>query len=127
VNAQLVAALRSGAQLLMSWLVTHVAVFALLPDGARGAIVEGVVSAVILAVWVYGVRWLETRVGDGPGPTLARMFGRILMLGIVKQPVYADPDPMRSPSYVAYSTGRRTYDPGPAGAAITDVVPAVPE
>jgi hypothetical protein len=103
MNAQLMAALRTGAQLLVSWLVTHVAVFALLPDAFQGWLTEGIVTAVVLAVWVYLVRWLETRTGDGPGARLARAFAAILMLGASKyQPTYGPVQPYRTPTGIAY-------------------------
>jgi len=123
VNAQLMAALRTGAQLLVSWLATHVAVFALLPESVRGWLSEGIVTAVVLVVWVYGVRWLETRTGDGAGARLARVVAAILMLGAsAYQPTYAPADPSRTAVAVAYGD---VYNRGRAN--VTDVTRALPE
>lgn len=123
MNAQLMAAIRTGAQLLVSWLVTHVAVFALLPESARGWLAEGLVTAVVLAVWVYLVRWLETRTGDGAGPRLARAVAAILMLGASGyQPTYAPADPARTAVAVAYGEVYRT-----GRTDVTDVTRALPE
>lgn len=122
MNAQLMAALRTGAQLLVSWLVTHVGVFALLPESVRGWLVEGIVTAVVLAVWTYGVRWLETRTGDAPGAALARVVGRILMLGMSGyQPTYAPADPSRTAIAVAYGDVMARH------ASVNDAVRALPE
>lgn len=124
MNAQLMAALRTGAQLLVSWLVTHVAVFALLPQSAQGWLSEGIVTAVVLAVWVYLVRWLETRTGDGAGARLARTVAAILMLGASRyQPTYAQADPDRSAIAVAYGS----VNPARGVSAITSTATALPE
>ena len=88
MSAQAYAAVRTGAQFVVAWLVAHMTVFAAIPEATRNAIVEWAVTAVCVGLWTWGIRWLETRNGLGFWPSAARVAARLLMLGLGKQPVY---------------------------------------
>lgn len=98
MNAQGYAAVRTGVQFVMAWLVAHVTVFAAVPEAERNAITEWVVTAICVGAWTYGIRWLETRKGDGDWPSAARVAGRLLMLGLGRQPTYSPAPPASSSS-----------------------------
>lgn len=85
----LLAAARTGLQSAWGWLAAHVSILALVPEGAA---VELILTVVVIGGVTAGLRWLETRKGDGFWPRVARWLAGVLMLGLSsQQPVYARP------------------------------------
>lgn len=80
------AALRTAVQSGWGWLVAQIPLLAVLPADKA---VEFITTFVVIAGITYGLRWLETREGEGFWPSLARKVAQLAMLGLSKtQPVY---------------------------------------
>lgn len=95
--AWLMSALRTGAQALVGLIVTYLASRGVdLPLEAQDWIVQVLLIGGGIAAYTAGVRWLETRQGDGVLAHAARALAHVLMLGTgAKQPVYVSPDAAR--------------------------------
>lgn len=120
MNAQAYAAVRTAVQFVVAWLAAHVTVFAAIPAAQRSTIADWLVTAVSVGLWTWGVRWLESRPGVGFWPRVARQAGKLLMLGLGKQPVYPDsPGPSigtpPAAPFPAVSTAPASSPEGPAG------------
>lgn len=107
VKAWLYAGLRTGAQALWALLAGYAASRGIqLPEVLQGWFVDVVITASAVGAATAGLRWLETRNGEGAGARLARFVAKILMLGLsAKQPVYATPDTRAASSTVKYANG----------------------
>ena len=105
--AWLYGALRTGAQSLWGILVAQAASRGVtLPDWMQNWFVETLVVAGGIAAVTAGVRWLETRKGDGLGARSARWVARVIMLGLSgKQPVYTSPSTDSKPVAVEMTSG----------------------
>lgn len=76
----------TGVAALFAWLVTDLGLK--LPAEWPAAL-EVVLWGLVMAVAVAGLRWLETRRGDGFLATLARRAAAVLTVGLsTKQPAY---------------------------------------
>jgi hypothetical protein len=89
--AWFVTMLRGGLQaawgLVVAWLGKHG-----LDLGISNELVVGLLLAGVITGVLGGLRWLETRQGNGVGAKLARGVARVLMFGLSRlQPVYAEP------------------------------------
>jgi hypothetical protein len=73
---------------------------------------EVVVWGLVVAAFVAGIRWLETRKGSGPLPSLARTVATVLTAGLSR----------RQPTYEAagHPGGSTTRRPNPSGYEHTD-------
>lgn len=90
ISAWLLAAARTGLQAAWGWLVAHVSILALIPEGP---VVEFALTVVVIGGVTAILRWLESRQGVSLWARAARGLAALLMLGLTaRQPVYAPPD-----------------------------------
>lgn len=61
-----------------------------LDEKTSAQVAAGAVLAA-LAVYVGVARWLERRSGDSRSARAARLLGRFMLGGVLRQPVYAEP------------------------------------
>ena len=88
MSAVLYAAARTAVQAGWGWLVAHLPFLAFIPNDTA---VDWVLTAVVIGGAAAGLRWLETRQGDGLWPRAARWVAKVAMLGLSRQPVYVKP------------------------------------
>ncbi len=91
MSAYLYGIARTMVQAAWGWLVGHFTILSVIPSNM---VVDFILSTVVIGAAVAGLRWLETRKGDGFWPRAARWVARVAMLGLSgKQPVYVTPSP----------------------------------
>lgn len=89
--AWLVTMLRGGLQFAWGLVVTWLGQHGLSLD-ADNQLVVGALLLVVTTGVLGGLRWLESRKGDGAWAKLARGAAWVLMFGLTRlQPVYAEP------------------------------------